>query len=221
MKIGLRFLLAAICTACMTSTAIASNIVLGYNDNSLSCGFQAAACQGLPGVVGSNLVGAGGAAAPGLFQGFSFGTGSSLTFSMSGYTGHVDSLTFNEFNNDCQNSGTPSGCTNTNGSLWQVAESLNGGASSTILNFGSGLSNFALLPFTASVNLDLVATDTLAFTFMVTGLDPNRVGTSAIAFQDIDVNGPSTSSVPEPGSLPLLGLGAIGLVGFLRRKRAS
>ena len=59
MKIGLRFLLAAICTACMTSTAIASNIVLGYNDNSLSCGFQAAACQGLPGVVGSNLVGAG------------------------------------------------------------------------------------------------------------------------------------------------------------------
>lgn len=186
--------------------------MLGYD--STGCGFQAAACVTLPGVTGSDLTSTGsGALAQGLFRPYPDSVGTSFTFSLTGFTGNLETLTFGEYNNDCEINGVPQ-CTD--GSVWAVQESLNGAAFSSISTFGSGGPAFAEKTFSVSLNQDLVASDTAAFRLLVTSLDTNSVPSSALAFDNINLN--TADSAPEPASWALFGSGLLGVVGVLRRR---
>lgn len=197
---------------CLSTPAMAASVVLGYNDSPNPA--AAAPTTVAAGVTGSNLFPySTGQVGPGAFQGSGVGIGTGFSFDISGFGGTLDTLTFSEANNDCQ---TGSGSFCTDGTTWQIEESLNGGSFSTIYSFGAGISNFTPINFSVTLGETFNAADTHTFKFSVTSVDPLHVGTSlAAAFQNVDLN---TSDTPEPGSLGMLGMGMLALGGLVRRK---
>ena len=196
----------------LSSPAMAASVVLGYNDS--PSGLVAPPTTVAPGVTGSDLfLYTSGEQAPGYAGSWGVTIGTGFSFDVSGFAGTIDTLTFDESNNDCQTGGA-SFCTD--GTTWQVEESLNGGTFSTISTFGAGHSNFTPLPFSIAIGETFNAADTHTFKFSVISVNQLHVGTSqAAAFQNIDLN---TSDTPEPGSLGMLGMGMLALGGLVRRK---
>ena len=206
---------AVFCALFIGGTAQAATVILSYNQT--GCGLQAAACFELPGVTGSDLTGTGsGALAPGLYRPFTDSVGTKFSFSMAGFSGHVDTLTFGEYNNDCQTGSSFYSCSD--GTTWTVEQSLNGGTFTPVSTFGSGGPAFVEQLFSVTVDADLIATDTIAFNLVVTGIDPGSVVSSALAFDNINLNG--TENAPEPASLILFGSG-IACLGCFGRRRAA
>lgn len=96
-----------------------------------------------------------------------------------------------------------------------------GGASTDVLSFV--LNTAALTDINASLGLGYFSIGGMAqggFIFSSSGLEPGNGGPGFIQRLVLNVEPAVIAAVPEPGTLPLLGLAAIGLLALRRRKGA-
>jgi hypothetical protein len=50
---------------------------------------------------------------------------------------------------------------------------------------------------------------------------PNGIASGALTYGNVGIGNLSISSTPEPGTLAMMGIGLLGIVGVVRRRRAS
>ena len=127
---------------------------------------------------------------------------------------YLNTLSFAEFNNDCENGGNifySSGC----GASFAVKELIDGGAAATIGSFGAGEPYIPHL-VSEALGLPLAVGETASFS-IVTETDP-AVYTAIYQFENVTVSG----AVPEPSTwtMMLLGFAGLGFAGY-RRARAG
>lgn len=205
-------------------SAIAGDILLGYYQDNATYGYhpQSSPFITTPGITGNNMTGTLGGNADqatgydccDLWSVHFFGEGSAqfdLSLSTQSF-GTFDALSFDIFNNDCQDGGpTIAGCTTV---TWQISESVNGGQ---YANIGTAYSGLPALFNNTTLNLsqDYQPGDT--FAFRAVNLDQPGIVTGQFLFYNIDLVAPA----PEPSTWLMLGTSLFGLAGMAARKRRT